>query len=76
MLVADDFAVDLGFDGEFFPKLTDEGGAGLLAMFDLAAGELPFEFMPRATLALADEDPALLFDDGGNDDHEKFSSPE
>ncbi len=51
-----DAAADDGVDAELFVELAGERLLGGLAVFDLAAGELPFEAHGLVGLALADED--------------------
>jgi hypothetical protein len=71
--IADGFGVDLGANGrfnlQFFVEFASQSGEGILARLDFAAGELPFEGMSCATLALTDQDPAIPFDHRGDDVH-------
>ena len=72
MLVPDHLFADLSADIEFLAQFARKRGTRLLAVFDFASGKLPLQGVTRASLALADKNPALLLDDGGDDDQTRF----
>lgn len=53
---------------EFFLDFAGQGGGGILARLDLAAGEFPFEAEVFVGRPLGDQEAAgTVFDDGAND---------
>ena len=61
-------AAGLDIDAEFLAAFADHGGAGVLAGFDLAAGELPVAVELGGAGALGDQNGAILAgDEGGGD---------
>jgi nitrogen fixation NifU-like protein len=68
MLVAGDFAADVGKNAELFLELAGEGLAGRLAGLDFTAGELPLEAMAVLGLALPDQEFAIAAKDACDND--------
>lgn len=62
-----DFLTDPGVDTELFLEFTAQGIPRLLALLDLSPGKLPFQGHHLVTRALADQDFAILQNQGRND---------
>lgn len=54
---------------EFLTNFPHDGGIGVFARLDFAAGEFPFEREEFVGRTLRDEDAAIAFDDGADDWH-------
>ena len=63
---ADDFIADGGLDSEFLFEFAAQGVTRLFALFDLAAGELPFERHDLVTGALASKNLVTVQDKGSD----------
>ena len=62
-----DLIADRGDDPELFFQFAAQRVARLLTLFDLSAGELPLERHGLVSRALANQELAILFDEGCDD---------